>query len=243
MAALSKLNYSIRTAETVTLLKNIIVQYELEDWSSDSYLTGIFDQLKPVSENLTEALNRIKAESDLEEKDDVRDSKVRALYYMVLGFLHNPDDSIKTASQNINSVIDNYGIDIVNQNYSAESGMIDSLLNDLSKTEVQSSISALPGLSQIITELQDAQSAFAQAQFQFESEKGKEKSELTASQIKREILAIINDKLVVYLRAMVNVDSSKYGALTATIKQLIDDMNVIIKKRKKENVSTEETPI
>ena len=30
---------------------------------------------------------------------------------------------------------------------------------------------------------------------------------------------------------------------TATVKQLIDDMNVIIKKRKKENVSTEETPI
>ena len=30
---------------------------------------------------------------------------------------------------------------------------------------------------------------------------------------------------------------------TAAIKQLIDDMNVIIKKRKKENVSTEETPI
>ena len=42
---------------------------------------------------------------------------------------------------------------------------------------------------------------------------------------------------------MTDILKSETTMNTATIKQLIDDMNVIIKKRKKENVSTEETPI
>jgi|WetSurMetagenome_2_1015567.scaffolds.fasta_scaffold453704_2 hypothetical protein len=52
-------------------------------------------------------------------------------------------------------------------------------------------------------------------------------------EIKKEVLSIINEKLVVYLNAMIQVNETKYGEFAVTVAQIIDDMNVTVKKRKK----------
>lgn len=234
MVTLNKLTPSCKTTEADAVSGNIITQYDKDDWSSDTHLTGIFDLLKPESERLTKAINRIKAESDLEVKDEQRDNKVRAIYYLVMGFIHHPDETISTAAKKVDAVFEHYGVDIVSQSYSSESSLIESLLIDFANPDLQPSITALPGLSQIITDLRTAQTAFEQAQVLFEEEKAKEGIEDNATKIKKVVITIINDKLVIYLRAMVQVDQAKYEEFTTTVAQIIDDMNVIVKKRRKE---------
>lgn len=234
MENLNKLLSIARTTEVDAVSVSVIAEYDKSDWSSDAHMTGIFDLLKPASEKLTSAINRIKAESDLEEKDEQRDKKVRAIYYLLMGFMHHPDTAISSAALQVDAVFEHYGVNIVNDSYATESSLIESLLLEFSKTDLQTAIAALPGLSDLITELRNAQTAFGEAQVLFEEEKAKEGTEENASKIKKEVLSIMNDNLVVYLRAMIQVDQTKYEVFTTTVAQIIDDMNVIVKKRRKE---------
>lgn len=240
MSSVNKLMANIKTTEINSVSENIIMEYEKGDWSSDSHLTGIFDQLKPLNTNLNFAINRIKAESDLEEKDELRDTKVRAIYYLIMGLIHHPDSAVSSSAQTVDSVFEHYGLDIVNKSFGVETSLIDSLLKDFANSEIQPSIAALPGLSELITQLQETETAFKEAQVKYEEEKAKEGTELSATEIKKEVIMVINKKLVIYLRAMVQVDEGKYGTFTNTVAQIIDDMNVIVKKRRKPKPTTEE---
>jgi hypothetical protein len=52
----------------------------------DPYLASTFTTLNAENLKLTQVIRRTKAESELEEMDEVRDDKVRALYYLLKGF-------------------------------------------------------------------------------------------------------------------------------------------------------------
>ena len=87
-------------------------------------------------------------------------------------------------------------------------------------------------LSRLFRELTAVQLEFKEAAVAFEAEKAEEGTEESASKIKLEVVSIINEKIVIYLRAMIQVDEPTYGELTRTTAQIIEDNNVIVKKRR-----------
>jgi len=91
----------------------------------------------------------------------------------------------------------------------------------------------LPGCTEVIAALQSAQNNFETARIAYEQEKAQESTEASATKIKAEVLATINEKMVIYLRAMELVDEPNYGALTRTIAEIIADNNQAVKKRSK----------
>jgi hypothetical protein len=211
----------------------MIGAYKKYDWSGDAHMTAIFTDLETESVKLTAAIKRLKTESELEQKDEIRDDKVRAIHYLLLGFIHHPDPTIKSAAQVLETVFENYGLHITGENYATESSLIASLLGDLANPDLQPDITAVSGCADIIAALQSAQTDFETTRIAWEEEKAKEGSKLNASKIKMDVLKIINDKIVVYLRAMVQVDEIKYGEFAATIGQMIADNNEMVKKRRK----------
>jgi hypothetical protein len=236
MSQISKLTTTVRTTEINSVANGILAEFSASNLSSDAHLTTILGLLQPINANLTEAINRIKAESNLEEKDELRDGKIKAINYLAMGFVYHPDLAISSAAKIISAVFEHYGTNIVNESYAIESSLIGSLLLEFSKAELQASIALLPGLSQIIDELRVAQAEFDQAQLAFQNEKANDGVKTSATDIKKEVLAIINEKLVVYLLAMQMVDEAKYGEFVRVVAQIINDMNVTIKKRKKTTV-------
>ena len=96
---LNKLILTSRTTEIDTVAGRIISEYEKNEFGSDEYLASVFGLLKAASARLTTAVKRIKAESALEEKDEIRDSRVRALNYFVMGSRYNPDMQISGAAE------------------------------------------------------------------------------------------------------------------------------------------------
>jgi Family of unknown function (DUF6261) len=233
MGKTNKLATNVRVTELNSVADIIITEYKKANISSDAFLTGIIEELQALNAKLTEAINRIKAESNLAEKDELRDSKVRAVNYLTKGFVHHPDITINTAAKIIDEVIYHYGIKLVKESYATESSLIESLLIDLSNADLQASIALLPGLSELIDQLRAAQTIFEEAQVIFEKEKAEEGNKENASDIKQKVIVIINEKLIVYLRAMVLVNEAMYGKFVRTVAQTIDDVNTIIKKRKK----------
>ena len=197
MAELIKLKSAARTSEVNSVTSGMISEYSKKDWSSDAYLTNLFTELQMLDANLTVAVNRIKAESDLEDKDATRDELIRSINYVILGFLHSPDPTFKSAAEKVYSVFEHYGFNITTANYESESTLVKSLLLDLSKEELES-----------------------------------------ASEIKKKIIPLINEKLFFYLRAMNLADPAKYCEFTSNITQIIVDVNQKVKVRTKPGAAT-----
>jgi hypothetical protein len=204
-----------------------------ESGLTDPYLDTTFSSLDAANLKLTLSINRSKAESDLEEKDEIRDDKVRSFYYLVQGASHNPNQQIKEAALVLLNVFDNYGLAMVGQSYATESSLISSLLLDLAKPKFQEPIALLSGCAELIAEIQTAQTNFEQARIAYEAEKALDGMQNNATVVKKEVLGIINDKIVIYLRAMEQVDPATYGVFTGTCAQMIADNNEQVKKRGK----------
>ncbi len=200
---------------------------------SDAHLVKIFTSLGDASARLKAAVKRTKAESELEEKDELRDDKVRALFYLVKGYVHHPDPKVKNAALEVEKVMDKYGLSMTGENYSTESSLVTSLLGDFANPSLQPSISVLPGYAELIAALQTTQTGFEQTRITWEAEKAKEGTQGNATAIKSEVVEIVNEKLVVYLRAMELVDEETYGTFARTIGQIISDNNDVVKKRRK----------
>ncbi|MHB8871982.1 MAG: DUF6261 family protein [Candidatus Doudnabacteria bacterium] len=202
-----------------------------ESGVTDPYLTTTFGSLDAANLTLSLAIKRSKAESVLEEKDEVRDNKVRALYYLLNGFLYHPAQEIKDAARLLMDLFDNYGLTIVGESYTTESSLIDSLLLDLAKPKYAEAIAALSGCTDLIAQLQTAEDDFEQARIAYETEKAKEGMVSNATLVKKEVLNLLNDKIVVYLRGMEQANPAIYGVFVATVAQIIADTNEQVKKR------------
>ncbi|WP_320110668.1 DUF6261 family protein [Draconibacterium orientale] len=230
---IDNLKSTSRVTEVDAVSMRMLGAYQTTSLSSDPHLSTMFTELESLSAALTAAINRSKAESDLEEKDEARDTQIRALYYLVMGFLHHPDAAIQQAAQTVNKVFEKYGVSITGESYATESSLIASLLDDLSKQKIQDAIALLPGCADVITALQAAQQAFEAARITYEQEKAQESTQASATKQKPELVALINDKIVVYLRAMEVVDVETYGAFARTIATIIAENNEVVKKRRK----------
>ena len=231
MIKLNKLLSKSRVAEVYAAVKRIIMIFLEGSWEEDTNLTNTFSLLEQSNTKLGAAINREEAISDLEEKDEVRDNKVRAIYYLILGYLHNPEETIQTAAKAVDKVFSRYGVEIVRDSYSEESTFIDSMLNDLAAEELTEAKALLPGLNTALTELQTAQDVFEQARVAYEKKAALDVNQDSATKIRKEVSDLVNNALVPYLRGMVVMNKEKYGELTLTIAKIIDDNNETVKKR------------
>ena len=202
---------------------------------TDPYLTTEFTSLDAANLKLSEVIKRSKAESDLMEKDGVRDDKDRALYYLINGFLYHPVKKMKEAAQSLMDVFNKYGLAVIGESYATESSLLTSMLLDFAKPEYADAIATLSGCADLIAQLQAAQTDFEQARIAYETDKAKEGMVENASAVKKEVLAIFNDKIVIYLRAMEQVNPGIYGVFASTIAQIIADNNEQVKKRQQKN--------
>lgn len=222
-----------RVTEVNAVSEQMLNLFSEENRTDDAFLTNQFALLKVKSSALTEAIRRTKAESELEELDEVCDDKTRAIHYLTLGFLHHPDDSVRTAAESVRNIFEKYGLEMISKSYAEQSTLTKSLLKDLEAEDIKKHIALLPGMPLLITQLKAGNEAFDRASAEYLSELVKEGQKENATQIKKEVIDIINNKLVVYLRAMIQVDEARYGELTRTIAESIDANNRMVKRRGK----------
>jgi hypothetical protein len=89
----------------------------------------------------------------------------------------------------------------------------------------------LPGVKDLTQQLEDEQKQFKVAEGVWYNAQTEEDKTTNATAAKRELLRIINTKLVVYLRGMLQVEPETYQDLAARVELLIDKTNAAIKRR------------
>lgn len=234
-----KLNHNSRTTEVDAALARMLGAYKKTSLNSDTYLLDLFTGLEGQAGQMSEAIMRMKAESVLEAKDEVRDSGLRAVFFLVQGFVYHPDSNLKEAAQKVSKVLGHYGLSITDDNYATESSLIGSLLDDLYKPATRSAMAVLSGCTELVAALQVAQNDFEAARIAYEEEKAKEGTLPNATVLKRKIIEVVNNQLVVYMRAMSQVNEAVYGDFARTLAEIIADNNEVVKKRAKKTEPVE----
>lgn len=230
---IEKINYQSRVTEVAATSTRLVEAYKSSGLTTDAYLPNMFNTLEDLTNNLTAAIRRTKAESELEAKDEARDQPVRGLFFLIKANTAHPDAEIRAAALKLEKVIDKYGLKIINENFATESALVNSLLGDFAAPELQAAIVLLPGCTEILAALQTAQTAFDTARVAYEAERAREGTQANASELKKEVLALINNKVVQYLRAMEAVNDAIYGEFARTLATIIADNNIVVKKRRK----------
>jgi len=198
---------------------------------ADPYLTATFGSLDTANFELSKAIRRSKAESNLENKDEVRDGNTRSLYYLINGFTHHPADTIRESALLLLRAFDKYGISLITESYANESALISSMLLEFQKPEYTVHINNLSGCGELLQSLSAAQADFEQARIAYETEKAQDGMVANATEIKKEVVELVNNKIVVYLQAMKQANPATYGVLAATCAQVIAENNEQVRRR------------
>ncbi len=223
------LSSQLRITEIDTTTKQLIEAYSKEGLAEEPYLPTLFQEVQTLSQALNSAINDTKIESSLEEKDTIRDEIIRGIGYMLQGFIYNPNKSIKESAQLVTTVFDKYGIAMATESYDRESSLINSFLVDVSEPTIAEAITKLNGFSQMVESLTTAQKDFEDAQLQqTQAKAGKGKS---ATTLKKELLTLLNGKVLPYIMVMSVVDEGKYGSFSSTVSEIVASGNGALKRR------------
>lgn len=234
MDEINKIIREIRIADMAGVADTI--NSELRQSSlDDAHISAIQAEMEPLYTNLVTAINKDQAESDLDKYDTSRDEVYRSLLHLCKGYLYHPDAQVSKAAAKVDAVTDKYGFELTNQGYSAESALLDSLMADMALPEIAPSVEVLPGVKELKAQLLTEQDKFKAAEAVWLKARSEQKLSESATSVKHELLTVINDKLVIYLRAMSMINPEPYRALSSKLSLLIDQVNTVIKRRRSNN--------
>lgn len=194
---MTKLSSRLRITET-DAASDALVRLFRAAGVQDDFLSGAFAELEGLSARLTTAIRQETADSRLDEKDAARDAAVRDLGTLIQGYTAIPVAEKKAAARRLDAVFSKYGKKIVNETYASESSLIESLLEDLGALEAEAKL--LEGVADLVATLRAAQDEFNAANDELTAAKTARGE--SATQVKKDLVALVNLKIVPYLGAV-----------------------------------------
>ena len=227
-----KLTKSARIVEIDHVSDQLIMLYEkTASVKGDAFLKNVFDEMKVLSEQITEAIRRDKAQSDLEDADNARDEIVSQLHYIIMGYVNMPIEALSKSGKALKEVFDKYGIKMTRESFAGESSLIESMLGDFAADALKGDVEALQGIPETLAALRSSQDAFSQAYLAYATAKAEDKAKTSASEIRRSLFDCINNRLVVYLNAMAMSNAATYGEFASVVSEEINKINALVASR------------
>ena len=204
----------------------------------EAFLKPLFVEMEEKTNALTEAVKRDAVISQLENADAKRDGAIRVLDRLLKGYKTIPLDTLKAYGVQLSAVFKKYGVKMTVENYSSQSNLIDSLLQDLSDSNKAAAIAALPGIAEAIDNIKTAQEEFVKIRANYDKGLAQKGSKETATSLRKPLLELINNKLLTYLSAMKIANPTKYKVFSEDVAVIITSVNEAIKARKKNKEKT-----
>ncbi|PBC73651.1 DUF6261 family protein [Fibrobacter intestinalis] len=237
---MNKVKGGIRVAEIAGLADTLLRTFRADTLAqSDAYLPKLMAELDMLFGNITTAILQDKILSRLDEADSERDEAIRSLFAVVAGYAAMPIEAKKAAALPLKSICDKYAkASITKVGYTSESSMIESLLKDLSAEDLKENIKGLEGVGHAVELIRSTQNAFTQANDAYI--KAVENKGKSATNCRKQILSMVNDKIVMYLETMKAVGNESILEFYKVADAEINRMNDAIGKRKKKDDKPDE---
>lgn len=229
---MKKLSTSAKTTEVDFVSDNAVTFYNQDPaLAEDTFLKQLIDKISFESDNITEAIKRDHVLSEMEDVDAVVGKNLRALKTIVKGYAAMPDETLSTSGKALLQVINKFKLALLQKSYGEQSSNIEALLMDLSAEALKVHIANLPQVGNVIENLRTSQALFMEKNTAYAKAYAENSQLLTATELKKTLLSLINGKLIVYLTSAVMMDPDKYGPYVASLEKVIDDTNQNISQR------------
>lgn len=217
---MNKLNTSVKVTELGDTALRLVKAFKaVAAVQNDVFLTKTFAEIEKQATAMTSAVKS--------------DQAIRVLDKLLKGYENIPLENLKTHAKKLAEIFKKYGVKITGENYASQSTLINSLLGDFSATELKSSIEALAGVKEALTEIQTKQNAFAVLRSDYEKAQVSQKEKSSATSLRKPLLELINKKVVPYLVAMSIAQPELFKNLTAEASEIVTSTNEAIKARSK----------
>lgn len=228
---MKKLKTAVRVTELDGLSDTLVRNYKADSKvSEDSFVKSVMEELETLSAQITTAILQDKTLSKLEEADSARDDAVRALGTILSAYAVFPVAEKKVLSLPLKAIYDKYArAGITAANYTSESSMIESMLEDFASSSVATNIKGLEGVSEALEAIRSCQDAFTGANDEYM--KANVNKGVSASSLKKPIVSLINEKLLTYLDAMVVAKNTNCTDFAKSVEAEIERVNEMISKR------------
>lgn len=242
---MEKLNSQARITELGDVANRLVELFKRTTaLQEDSFLSDTFGEMEKQAKEMTDAIKRDSVRSELEEADERRDDAIRVLAKLLSGYEFIPVDSLRPHGVKLAAIFKKYGVKIIEENYSSQSNLIDSMLLDFSTSDALESIAALTGVTEAIANLRKEQTAFAKIRAEYEKALAQKETLASATALRRPLLDTINKKAITYLSTMQMVNPDKFSNFNANASKIIGSVNEVVKarsskKEKSENNSVE----
>lgn len=239
---MERLNSQARVNEIGDAANQLVTLYKKQtSLQEDVFLKNTFQEMEAQATQLTEAVRRDNVFSELDKVNKTRSEAIKTLAKLLAGYEVIPLENLKPHGIRLAQVFKKYGTKIIYENYSALSNLIDSLLLDLSASALANDISALLGVREAISELRTAEDTFKNVRSQYQDALLEKEKSLSATQLRKPLLEVINKKLAKYLEAMQMADKEKYGNFITSASLITEHINQNILRRKKAPAKAEES--
>lgn len=219
------------TSEITEVCSSIIDLNSKHTIAEDVYHETTMQKMVKINKELIKKINEGWLSNNLKEKDELRDTDVRAIFYEVEAKCNRRDSENRTKALRIMEILDRYGIGITADTFTNESTKIRAMISDLKAPELADDVSSIPDLGQLIVNMEESQNEFDIANTKFIEDKTERDSTKPASILAKEMREIFNSELCGYLTAMAKVMPEKYEAYTKLLSTLIDDTNAKVRDR------------
>lgn len=231
---MKKIITSVRAAELAdTAIRLSELFKKTSSVQTNAFLTKIFTEVEQQAMMLTTSVRKDLAVSKLEEADKARSYSVRVLDKLLKGYETIPVENLKIHAQKLIEIFKKYGVKITRENYTAETTFIASMLEDFSAENVKESVEALSGVKEALSDIKEKQHQFIMFRDTYDNDLALQKKKLSATDLKKPLLELINQKIVPYLVAMEIAEPELYGEFIAKASQVVNSTNEAVKARGK----------
>lgn len=217
---MKKLKRTARVGEVENFAKHIVSAYELQP-ISDARLAGYIVRLRDQANALTTAINRAKTASNLDELDTIRDNYWQDFIAVVYGYSCSILEHLRSAAAVLLPITERYSNAITRETYAVQSALMNSVLEELSSPEMCAAAAQLQGVSELIAAIRTAQTNFHNAQVQLSMAHASEGQYLPATEIKMDIVNLINAELLPYLEVQRGYASDAFEKFCAQVDVII----------------------
>ena len=221
--AISKLRSNTNIAHMLDAVASIETALNNNPIENDKLYNIITQNVSQITQEFKMAYERVKYESDLADFDNKRDTLVRSFFNILESFSNYFDADVLKAHAIVANATKELSSTLAAETHGEESVKIHQLLNILDTTEIKTTLEMLLPLPELISRLKVAQGEFEVANQNWAQSKGEDKK--TPTDIKREVLFVINQQLVPLLNLGFIIDYNTYKTIAGSIESFINKAN------------------
>lgn len=231
MAKILNVMSSIRVSELVSLVSALERSFKAKEISR-KIVNDTMNEIITLNGAIVARNGKEKVSMSLAAADKARDAEIKLLSKILDGYASMKNADLRDTAMILKKELDSYLKNkLISRNQEEESGLIITLLKTFSTPRFTAAIEKLPGVADAISAVSAAQDDYIRSRDAIAA--AKQDKDLSASDMKREIVRKINDVLIPFLNTALLEDDEDLRDFAKSAAVEISSVNNLISTRSK----------